>query len=55
MKLLYDAAAGGRPLGGADEDRARFDGYLKACQAANGPEQALAERWLQTVSGSTDD
>jgi tetratricopeptide (TPR) repeat protein len=50
MKLLYDAAADGRPISTPRDDLARFDRYLSACRAAKGPEVALAERWRQVVA-----
>jgi VWFA-related protein len=52
MKVLYDAAADGRPVGAAVDDRARYDRYLKSYRAAKGPEVALAERWRQTLGSS---
>jgi tetratricopeptide (TPR) repeat protein len=50
MKLLYDAAADGRPITSPRDDLARFDRYLAAYRAAKGPEVALAERWKQVVA-----
>jgi tetratricopeptide (TPR) repeat protein len=49
MKLLYDAAADGKPVASPRDDVARFDRYLAAYRAAKGPELGLAERWKQTV------
>jgi VWFA-related protein len=52
MKVLYDAAADGRPVVAAADDRARYDRFLQAYRAARGPEVPLAERWRQAVGGS---
>jgi hypothetical protein len=50
MKLLYDAAADGRPVSTPRDDLARFERYLSAYRAGKGPEAALAERWKQVVA-----
>ena len=49
MKLLYDAHADGRPLGGATANRQKYEQYLARYRAAGGPQQALAERWLEAL------
>lgn len=45
LRVIYEAHAGGRTIGTAEEDRRRFDRYASAYDAAGGPQQALVEQW----------
>lgn len=49
MKLLYDAHSDRQPVHGAVADRRLYEQYLARYRAAGGPQQALAERWLQAL------
>ena len=51
LQAIYQVHAQGKSLGSPDQDLARAAAYAKAYAAANGPNQALVEKWLQFLSG----
>lgn len=50
LRTLYEAAAAGRPVVGREEDRARFEKYAAAYQAAGGTQQALVDQWRKFMA-----
>lgn len=51
LRLLYEAAAAGRPIENPDQDRQRFARYARAYVAAGGSEAALVEAWGKFMEG----
>jgi tetratricopeptide (TPR) repeat protein len=47
LQAIYQAHAQGKSVGTPDQDRVRAAAYAKAYAAANGPNQALVEKWLE--------
>jgi VWFA-related protein len=47
LQSIYQVHAEGKSLETADQDRAKAAAYAKAYAAANGPNQALVEKWLE--------
>jgi hypothetical protein len=45
LRTIYEAAAAGKPIKSAAEDRALFEKYAAAYAAANGPQLAMVEQW----------
>ena len=45
LRALYEARAGGHPIGAPGEDRARFARYAEAYKAAHGPQAAIVAEW----------
>jgi tetratricopeptide (TPR) repeat protein len=49
MRLIYEAASGGKPIESAANDRARFSRYFAAYEKTGGPQFALAAEWKKIV------
>jgi predicted Zn-dependent protease len=50
LLAIYQIHAQGKSVGSPDQDLARAAAYAKAYAAANGPNQALVEKWLQFLA-----
>jgi hypothetical protein len=50
MRTIYEAHAGGRGIGTAEEDRQRFAKYSQAYTAAGGTQTALVEQWRRFLA-----
>ena len=47
LHALYQIHIEGKTIGSADEDKAKAAKYARAYAAANGPQQALVEKWAE--------
>ena len=52
LQAIYQVHADGKSIGSPDQDRAKAALYAKAYAAANGPSQALVEKWLQFLNSA---
>ena len=49
LRLLYEANARGEPVEGIEADRQRFERYMRAYAATDGPYQALIGEWAKSL------
>jgi len=50
LRTLYEARASGKPVRTPEEDRALFTRWAAAYAASKGPQQALVDQWMRTMS-----
>jgi VWFA-related protein len=50
LRTIYEAHAGGKGIGTAEEDRQRFAKYAEAYAAAGGAQTALVEQWRRFLA-----
>jgi hypothetical protein len=51
LQAIYQIHADGKTIAAPEQDNAKAIQYAKAYAAANGPSQALVEKWLQFLAG----
>ena len=53
LQAIYQVHAEGKSIGSPEQDNAKAVLYAKAYAAANGPSQALVDKWLQFLGAGT--
>jgi hypothetical protein len=53
LQAIYQVHAEGKTIESAEQDKARAALYAKAYASANGPNQALVDKWLQFLGATS--